>query len=1181
MINSSLRRDLLVSMGVSASTFRSVLTDNHIDVDQIAYNSMGQLHADTVVESIAAAQTDPTSRPTLQIVLTYGQSLTVGSTRTPAILSTTPRNPEKVLALDFSIPDTLARGPMLTAVDESRFRGFAPLREGRSETHVSAMMDALVDGYVQNDLDVPTFVHINSGAGGRSIFQLMTSSDDIYATLAEGIAATQLDDVFAVPAADARYDFYIRSADGAVFARNAAGPLVLFDNLESQLRLAVSHGIASGFDISPTVVLNWSQGQSDNTPLYGKLLTQLFDKVEAVIDEVVSPAATLIGIVSQTSGYGTKLISTEQLAFINAQPNVAHGANEFMYQALYPAQIGSDYTHLNPEGYFMMGQRMGRNMFDMLQGNENLPMLIDQIVQTSARTVIVTFANVDGHLVDDPSIFAASNLLRPPRHMGFGVYSATGGKFTAFSVSGASITGTNAVELTFSADLTGAFRIYAGRSDGDPLITPGGGLAGFGGTTLREAESIAASQPSNGQALVNPYLHEYVPSQFQLFTANTAPQFATPPIVQLLEGPAAGIDINVTDDRSTEGAGISYAIVGGVDSALFTIDVVTGRLQFAGGADFERPRDADANNSYRLLVSARDTIGATTNLDLQIIVQNANEAPTALTSTGLAMGRDALAGTTVGWLQALDPDTGDRLSFGLPGNAQGAFAVDQSGRVTVADPARLGTSGQDSFTIVARVTDSGGLGLERSFDVAVLDQAPDSFNGTNGADVAQSLSAANWTANGYDGDDRLTGDGGNDIIRGGNGDDWLSGRGGRDELAGGDGNDTASYADAPAAVQVDLTSGRGTGSDADGDRLSSIENLVGSAFNDVLTGDGFDNLLSGGLGDDMLFGGGGSDTADYASAGAAVIVSLALTTAQSTGGGGRDTLREIENVTGSRFNDTLTGNGLNNLLSGGAGNDRLSGDAGRDVLNGGDGDDILSGGLDDDQLFGGAGVDRLDGGSGSDVMTGGAGDDTYTVDNIADIVDETDGRGGDAGGRDLVASTVSYALTGPAAFVEGLSLKGSAAINGTGNALGNVLTGNSAANTLIGLAGNDSLEGGEGNDILIGGRGADSLGGGTGADRFVFDVIETSANRDRIRDFEAGIDRLVFDRAAFLPDGGTPGADAFTYGTQATSASHRFVYDQPAGLLYFDPDGVGGIAQTLIVQLQNRPLIGFHDMLVM
>ena len=55
-----------------------------------------------------------------------------------------------------------------------------------------------------------------------------------------------------------------------------------------------------------------------------------------------------------------------------------------------------------------------------------------------------------------------------------------------------------------------------------------------------------------------------------------------------------------------------------------------------------------------------------------------------------------------------------------------------------------------------------------------------------------------------------------------------------------------------------------------------------------------------------------------------------------------------------------------------------------------------------------------------------------------------------------------------------LVLTGTAAINGTGNALDNDISGNSGVNTLSGLGGNDTLKGGAGNDVLDGGSGIDT-----------------------------------------------------------------------------------------------------------
>ena len=111
---------------------------------------------------------------------------------------------------------------------------------------------------------------------------------------------------------------------------------------------------------------------------------------------------------------------------------------------------------------------------------------------------------------------------------------------------------------------------------------------------------------------------------------------------------------------------------------------------------------------------------------------------------------------------------------------------------------------------------------------------------------------------------------------------------------------------------------------------------------------------------------------------------------------------------------------------------------------GGGGNDTLSGNDRANVLFGLAGNDTLNGGAGADRMLGGLGHDTYVVDNSGDVVEES---GGD--GTDTVQAAISFSLADSVhaiGEIENLTLLGSAAINGTGNALDNVLIGNAGNN---------------------------------------------------------------------------------------------------------------------------------------
>jgi Ca2+-binding RTX toxin-like protein len=104
--------------------------------------------------------------------------------------------------------------------------------------------------------------------------------------------------------------------------------------------------------------------------------------------------------------------------------------------------------------------------------------------------------------------------------------------------------------------------------------------------------------------------------------------------------------------------------------------------------------------------------------------------------------------------------------------------------------------------------------------------------------------------------DTLIGTAGVNVLDGGVGDDRLDGRGSADELRGGTGTDTVSYARAPGAVTIDL--GRIT-QVTDGDRLFSVEDVIGSPFADTLTGNVAANRIVGGAGTDTVAAGAGAD----------------------------------------------------------------------------------------------------------------------------------------------------------------------------------------------------------------------------------------------------------------------------------------------------------------------------------
>ena len=269
----------------------------------------------------------------------------------------------------------------------------------------------------------------------------------------------------------------------------------------------------------------------------------------------------------------------------------------------------------------------------------------------------------------------------------------------------------------------------------------------------------------------------------------------------------------------------------------------------------------------------------------------------------------------------------------------------------------------DGRFVVSFANEAGG---NSDVYTAIFDPRDTLINATAGNDVFTSrIDGA--TVNGLGGNDTLLGQAGADFLYGGADNDTLSGGLGNDRIDGGSGIDTVDYGAAASALYIDLrvatqagTGGLGT------DVISTIENVIGGAFADILVGNAGANALSGGAGNDYLAGREGDDALD-GGAGADT----------AEGGAGLDTLR------GGAGDDFLLGGADSDTIYGGDGRTNIS-DIGDRWLGGDGGDDFIFGNLGTDRLSGGAGNDTLTGGEGFDYMTGEAGIDTFVYNAVSD-----------------------------------------------------------------------------------------------------------------------------------------------------------------------------------------------------
>ncbi|MDH3664145.1 MAG: putative Ig domain-containing protein, partial [Alphaproteobacteria bacterium] len=336
------------------------------------------------------------------------------------------------------------------------------------------------------------------------------------------------------------------------------------------------------------------------------------------------------------------------------------------------------------------------------------------------------------------------------------------------------------------------------------------------------------------------------------------------------------------------GDSLTYALVDDADGR-FAIDSSTGQVTVADASAL----DYEAATSHDIGVRVTDQAGAyheeTFSIDLTDVAETQAATQGHDTLTGGA-GADNISG--LGGADRIDGAAGnDTLSGGRGKDtligADGDDVLDGgSGNDNL-----LGGAGDD--TLIGGSATGGGKNTEIGGN--------DTLNGGDGND----------TLIGGDGDDTLLGGADDDVLDGGVGNDQLDGGAGADVIDGGAGNDRLSYQHSDQAVHVDLNTGTGSGGHAEGDVIRNVEQLVGSAHDDILVDNGASHTLTGGAGDDHIDAGRGHDT-----------------------------------------------------VIGGDGDDVIVGGQGQDTMSGGAGDDVFK--VEGSDVY----HDNFDGGAGHDVIQG-------------------------------------------------------------------------------------------------------------------------------------------------------------------------------------------------------------------
>ncbi|HYD18256.1 MAG TPA: type I secretion C-terminal target domain-containing protein [Patescibacteria group bacterium] len=540
------------------------------------------------------------------------------------------------------------------------------------------------------------------------------------------------------------------------------------------------------------------------------------------------------------------------------------------------------------------------------------------------------------------------------------------------------------------------------------------------------------------------------------------------------------VTLSGTGDFNATGNASVNTLVG--NSGNNTLDGLAGADSMEGGAGNDYFIVDNVGDVVTDLGGGNDTAFSSVSLTLGAGVEN-------LILDTLVVG--AIDGTGNASDNSITGTDGDNVLNGLGGNdtLESGLGNDTLDGGTGAD-SMTGGDGDDTYYVDNAgdvVTELLGEG-----DDTLFTSVNYTLTGSNLENVI-ATGTGNINITGTNDDDVITGNTGNNTLTGLGGNDTLDGGGGNDRLIGGMGDD---YYVVDSSTDV-VSEAAGEGDDTV--ESNGTYTLSANIENGVITGAG---TLTGGTGDNTLTSEAvGANVTLNGGAGADVMV--------NAGGGLNNVTFVVDNVGDSVEGSATSTDTVRSSISfdlGGAQSDALIDNlvlTGNGALNG-------TGNANTNTITGTSGINTLDGGGGADTLIGLAGNDTYVVDDLGDVI--IDSNGVDT----VTSSTIDVTL---ATGLEKLLLTGVLDLDGTGNSVANTLTGNDGINTLSGLGGNDTLLGGLGGDFLDGGLGNDRLTGGADADTFLF--TSTANGRDTVTDFNVGQGDVI-DVSAILGSPGGP-----------------------------------------------------------
>jgi hypothetical protein len=199
-------------------------------------------------------------------------------------------------------------------------------------------------------------------------------------------------------------------------------------------------------------------------------------------------------------------------------------------------------------------------------------------------------------------------------------------------------------------------------------------------------------------------------------------------------GTLVGDPVSATDPNAGIGDFITFSIVAGngTGSGAFAIDPVTGQLSVNDSSQM----DHEVVSSYTLTIRATDRAGAFDTATFNVVIFNTPESPVIPAGQEFTIVENAANGVMVGTVQATfdvvtSPENRRFNLTGGNGDAPGAFAISNSGVITVNDSSQIDYEALVNHQFVLTVTASDAIFTQFTTSQTVIVKLTNIHEGTH------------------------------------------------------------------------------------------------------------------------------------------------------------------------------------------------------------------------------------------------------------------------------------------------------------------------------------------------------------------------------------------------------------------------------------------------------------------